>query len=70
MCGGVAGFLSGLFASFAGWYLSNYLLEIDMQFPYWTLLIGVLLGILINSLASFWLRIKTLHASPSMILKS
>jgi predicted lysophospholipase L1 biosynthesis ABC-type transport system permease subunit len=34
-CGGIAGLLSGIFASFAGWYLSNYFLEVEMPYPYW-----------------------------------
>lgn len=70
MCGGIAGILSGFFASFSGWYLSNYVLEIEMSFPSEIIVIGIILGIAINCAASYWLRIKTMHASPSMILKS
>ena len=69
-CGGVAGLLSGVFASFAGWYLANYFLEIEMSYPYWVCLFGIVLGIAINWLVSFWLRIKTFSASPMMILKT
>jgi len=69
-CGGIAGILSGIFASFAGWYLSNYLLEVEMSYPFWIVFCGVFLGIGINWLVSFWLRLKTLNTSPMMILKS
>jgi putative ABC transport system permease protein len=68
-CGGVAGLLSGLFASAAGWYLANFQFEIDMNFPYWIILIGVVLGILVNSLASIFLKQKTFGASPTALLK-
>jgi putative ABC transport system permease protein len=70
LCGSVAGILSGTFASFAGWYISNQLLEIDMQFPYWIILVGVILGVSINGIASYWLRQKTMYIAPMMILKS
>jgi putative ABC transport system permease protein len=70
ICGGTAGVLSGFFASFAGWYLSNYILEIEMTFPIWLIWFGILLGVVINSLASIWLRVKTLQTSPNMILKT
>jgi len=70
LCGSVAGVLSGAFASFAGWYVSNELLEIEMQFPYWIILVGVILGVSINGIASYWLRQKTAHIAPMMILKS
>jgi len=70
ICGGIAGILSGFFASFAGWYLSNYILEIEMAFPIWLIWFGILLGVVINSMASIWLRVKTLQTSPNMILKT
>ena len=70
LCGSVAGILSGTFASFAGWYISNQLLEIDMQFPYWIILVGMILGVSINGVASYWLRQKTMYIAPMMILKS
>ncbi len=70
ICGGIAGTLSGFFASFAGWYLSNYILEIEMSFPIWLTGLGMILGVVINSMATIWLRLKTLDASPNMILKT
>jgi putative ABC transport system permease protein len=70
LSGSIAGFLSGGFASFTGWYLANYLLEIEMDFTWWIFGLGFLMGIILNSLASLWLRRKTFEASPLMILQT
>jgi putative ABC transport system permease protein len=70
LSGGIAGFLSGTFASLVGWYLTNYLIEIEMGFTWWIIGLGLVMGIVLNSLASLWLRKKTFEASPLMILQS
>jgi ABC-type antimicrobial peptide transport system permease subunit len=70
LSGGIAGFLSGGFAGLVGWYLANYLLEVEMAFTWWVFGVGFLIGILLNSLASLWLRNKTFEASPLMILQA
>jgi putative ABC transport system permease protein len=70
LSGSIAGFLSGGFASFVGWYLATYLLEIEMGITWWVFGLGFLMGIALNSLASLWLRSKTFKASPLMILQT
>ncbi len=70
LSGGIAGFLSGTFASLVGWYLANYLIEIEMGFTWWIIGLGLVMGIVLNSLASLWLRKKTFEASPLMILQA
>jgi putative ABC transport system permease protein len=69
-CGGVAGLLSGVFASVAGWYLANQQLEIEMAFPHWIIFVGLVLGILVNSLASIFLKERTFSTSPTVLLKA
>jgi putative ABC transport system permease protein len=69
-CGGIAGLLSGVFASIAGWYLANYQLEIEMAFPYWIIFLGVVLGVCINGLASLFLKKRTFSTSPTVLLKT
>jgi len=69
-CGAMAGLLSGTFASLAGWYLANQQLEVEMAFPYWTIAVGGLMGVVINGAASIFLKARTFSTSPSMLLKN